>query len=451
MEDKCNTDKHQDNQQHHHHHHHHHQQQQQQQQQEKHHDGFVVADLTSDEISRYSRQLLLTQGWGVKGQKKLQASSVLVVGAGGIGSTVLLYLASSGVGKITVADFDDVEVSNLHRQVIHSNQKVGVNKAISACDTMKMLNPTVQCTAVTDMLTFENAMELVSVHDCVVDACDNPQTRYILNDACILNGKPLVSGSAMGSEGQLTVYGYKDSACYRCLYPKANPVEGNKSCSDNGVLGPVPGLIGILQATETLKILTDTGCTMEDRLLMYDSLRCSFMNVKKIKKRMDCAVCGTRPTICNMSDCKVASNMARGPLECGLQPQLASPKDDATNDGNASMSILNISCKEYHDKILCSSIPHLLLDVRVRNQYELCSIKGSVNMELSKLAEYVEQIQSITEDGSKAIYCICRRGVASLEATTLLSKLLPSNYIVYNIHGGLNAWVKQVDPSFPMY
>lgn len=439
MQDNCNNtkpDNHQHNQPH------------SQERKDETKNGIVVADLSSDEITRYSRQLLLAQGWGVKGQKKLLASSVMVVGAGGIGSTVLLYLASSGVGNITVVDFDDVEISNLHRQVIHSNPKVGVNKAISACETMKMLNPTIQCTAVTDMLTFENAMELISVHDCVVDACDNPQTRYILNDACVLNGKPLVSGSAMGSEGQLTVYGYKDSACYRCLYPKANPVEGNKSCSDHGVLGPVPGFIGILQAMETLKILTDTGCTMEDRLLMYDSLRCSFLSIKKRKKRKDCAVCGIRPNICTMSDCKIASNLARGPSQCGLP--LAS--NNSTNeDAACSLSIVNVSCKNYYEKILCSSIPHLLLDVRVRNQYELCSIKGSVNMELSKLSENVEQIQSMSEDGSKPIYCLCRRGVASLEATKILSKLLPPNYNVYNIDGGLNAWVKEVDPSFPIY
>mmetsp|Transcript_12581 Transcript_12581/g.23591 ORF Transcript_12581/g.23591 Transcript_12581/m.23591 type:complete len:454 (-) Transcript_12581:32-1393(-) len=418
--------------------------------------GKVQSDLTANEISRYSRQLLLTQGWGVKGQKKLGSSSVLVVGAGGIGSTVLLYLASSGVGHITVVDFDNVEISNLHRQVIHSDPKVGFNKAISAVDAMKMLNPTIQCTAVTDMLTFHNAMELVSVHDCVVDACDNPQTRYVLNDACILNGKPLVSGSAMGFEGQLTVYGYKGSACYRCLYPKVNPVEGNKSCSDNGVLGPVPGLIGILQATETLKILSDTGCTMEDRMLMYDSLSCSFMSIKKNKKRIDCAVCGTRPTICNMSDCKVASTLARGPLQCGLQQQQPQqqpqPRDDTVPAPPSLPMLHHVSCKEYYNKILCNNTPHLLLDVRVRNQYELCSIRGSVHMELSKLSENVEQIQKMSDEGSKDIYCICRRGIASLEAKQILSRLLPSSkYKVYNINGGLNAWVKEVDPSFPIY
>merc|ERR1712238_215415 len=182
-------------------------------------------------------------------------------------------------------DMDNIEISNLHRQVIHSDCNAGVmNKAVSACKAMKDLNPTVQCTAIQQALSYENALDLVSMHDCIVDASDNPRTRYLLNDACVLAGKTFVSGSAMGTEGQMTVYKRSDhdkgSACYRCLYPRANPSEGCKSCSDNGVLGTVPGLIGILQATEVLKILTG-GETMHDRLLMYDSLRCSFLNVKK--------------------------------------------------------------------------------------------------------------------------------------------------------------------------
>ena len=174
-------------------------------------------------------------------------------------ASVILYLAACGVGHLSIVDFDEVDTSNLHRQVIHKSCDVGMNKAESACIAVKDLNPTIHCEAVKMPLTTSNARELVSNHDCVVDASDNPLTRYLINDACVLGGKPLVSGSAMGTEGQLSVYNYKGGPCYRCLYPKPNASEGCKSCADNGVLGPVPGLIGILQAVETIKVITGVG------------------------------------------------------------------------------------------------------------------------------------------------------------------------------------------------
>jgi adenylyltransferase and sulfurtransferase len=215
--------------------------------------------LCPSQIERYSRQLLVHGGFGVQGQLSLQNSKVLIVGAGGIGSTVILYLAACGVGQLSIVDFDQVEISNLHRQVIHTTNHVGKNKAESARCAVYQLNPTINCATVEEPLTESNALTLVSAHDCIVDASDNPQTRYLINDACVLSGKPLVSGSAMGMEGQLTVYNYQGGPCYRCLYPKPNATEGAKSCADNGVLGPVPGLIGILQAIETIKILTRVG------------------------------------------------------------------------------------------------------------------------------------------------------------------------------------------------
>ena len=174
-------------------------------------------------------------------------------------NAVILYLAACGIGKLTIVDFDNVEVSNLHRQVIHKSRDVGMNKADSARKAVKDLNPSINCVTVKEPFTASNASNLVAGHDCVVDACDNPQTRYLVNDACVIAGKPLISGSAMGTEGQLTVYNYLGGPCYRCLYPKPNPSEGCKTCADNGVLGPVPGMIGILQAMEVLKVITGTG------------------------------------------------------------------------------------------------------------------------------------------------------------------------------------------------
>ena len=226
-----------------------------------------IEKLSADHIERYSRQLLLSNGFGVNGQLRLLNSSVLIVGAGGIGSTVILYLAAAGVGSLTIVDFDSVERSNLHRQVIHSSHKVGRNKAESAKQAALALNPSIQIQAMQLPLTHDNALELVKSHDCVVDASDNPQTRYVVNDACFLASTtttrsrvPLVSASAIGTEGQLTVYHHTgNGCCYRCLYPKPPPDYHSKSCSDHGVLGPVPGLMGVLQATEVIKILTNTG------------------------------------------------------------------------------------------------------------------------------------------------------------------------------------------------
>jgi molybdopterin/thiamine biosynthesis adenylyltransferase len=234
-----------------------------------------INNLQSHQISRYSRQLLLSDGFGVSGQIKLLSSRILVIGAGGIGSSLLLYLAAAGIGHVTIVDYDAVERSNLHRQIIHRDADAGTganndeiqgkNKAQSAKEAMMALNPTVSIDALSVILDSTNIMQLVSAHDVVVDASDNPATRYLINDACILCNKTLISGSAMGTEGQLTVYNYRPhdsdykSACYRCLYPNPNPAEGCKSCSDNGVLGPVPGLIGVLQAVEVIKVLTGIG------------------------------------------------------------------------------------------------------------------------------------------------------------------------------------------------
>jgi len=418
----------------------------------------LVSSMTSDQITRYSRQLLLNDGFGVKGQQKLLSSSVLVIGAGGIGSTVLLYLAASGIGNITVIDFDKVEMSNLHRQIIHKENNIGLNKAVSACHTMKQLNPTITCTAIQDMLTHENALDIVSRHDCVVDACDNPKTRYIVNDACILSGnKPLISGSAMGTEGQLTVYGYKDASCYRCLYPRVNPTEGCKSCSDNGVLGTVPGLIGILQATETIKVLTGIGSTMHDRLLMYDSIRCTFMNIKKLPPRKDCAICGLNPTIKTMQDSKEISGQARGPQPQLNSSSLSSSSSNNTNDISSakilvSSSIapeMNVSCKEY-EQVRNENRSHLLLDVRVKRQFEMCNLSGAVNIELGNIETQIVDIEKMC-GAETPVFCICRRGIASTEAARVLSQNLSSTAKVYNIVGGYNSWVKEVDASFPYY
>jgi adenylyltransferase and sulfurtransferase len=406
-----------------------------------------VEKLTMDQVVRYSRQLLLQDGFGVKGQCKLLSSSVLVVGAGGIGSTVLMYLAASGIGHISVVDFDKIDISNLHRQVIHTEANEGVNKALSACRAMKALNPSIRCTPIQDVLTFQNALDIVSRHDCVVDATDNPRTRYLINDACVLAGKPLVSGSAMGTEGQLTIYNHKDGPCYRCLYPKPNATEGCKSCSDNGVLGPVPGLIGVLQSLEVMKVLTGIGTTLHDRLLMYDSLQCSFTNIKKPPKSNNCAVCSESPTIKTMSDSQAASLRSRGPT--------GFVEGDPRVSQNVSPQIANevaISCTEYN-KLRKNGVRHILLDVRAKQQFDMCSLDGSINIPLSELGNQLDRLEELSA-GVQPIYCLCRRGIFSVEATRAISEAMkerPKLHSVYNISGGLASWTDEVDPSFPKY
>jgi adenylyltransferase and sulfurtransferase len=409
-----------------------------------------ISGLSRDDIERYSRQLLLSDGFGVAGQLQLQQSSVLVVGAGGIGSTVLLYLGAAGVGRIGVADCDVVEVSNLHRQIIHSVQTVGEHKAVSARQAVLDLNPSVVCEAMDTVFTAENALQLVGDYDCVVDATDNPATRYLINDACVLAGKPLVSGSAVGTQGQLTVYNSKGGSCYRCLYPKPSIQAGCHSCSDAGVLGPVPGLIGILQAMETLKILTGFGSAMHDRLLMYDGAACSFVNVKKPAKREDCPVCGSHPTIQSMCDSQNNLTEARGPTN----PSSSLPA------ASSSLNELNLTCQEY---ARIREQPHVLLDVRVERQFEMCALPGAVNIPLERLPNEMDRIAALS-GSTKPVFCICRRGIASAEAARIIHKIMTTQkddagdrqqqtkiHSVRNIEGGLVAWQAQVDPAFPKY
>ena len=469
-----------------------------------------IDKLQPHQISRYSRQLLLNDGFGVAGQKQLLSSSILVVGAGGIGSSVLLYLAAAGIGHITIVDYDSVEMTNLHRQVIHKDEnaskrhdQVGMNKAASAKLAMLELNPTMSVTALNSMISSQNALELVNKHDVIVDACDNPQTRYVLNDACILANKTLVSGSAMGTEGQLTVYNYntpintttnvdsssneadattmssvdeqekkeiqqqqqqehRKSACYRCLYPNPVPSEGCKSCSDNGVLGMVPGIIGMFQAVEVIKIITGIGTVMHDRLLMYDSLHCSFLNVKKPPARAKCAVCSsntneTTRTIKTMEDSARSLECVRGPSVCAVS-STSMPRLSADNNNN------NISCVQYNETVRKANTPHILLDVRVPRQYDMCSLDGSINLPLEELQSKFDVVDELSNNGDLPIYCLCRRGIASAEATRILidkanengdtkveGSSADGNRKVYNIEGGLSAWVQTVDSEFPQY
>lgn len=404
-----------------------------------------VTSLSVDSIERYSRQLLLENGFGVEGQLVLLNSAVLVVGAGGIGSSALLYLGAFGVGRIGIIDFDRVEMSNLHRQVIHTNEGVGSFKAESARKAIIAINPTIECSSLNILLTADNAMDVISDYDVVIDASDNPVTRYLVNDACILLRKPLISGSALGVEGQFTVHNYKNGPCYRCLYPKPSLSAGCVSCSDAGVLGPVPGLIGILQAIETVKVLTGLGTTMHDRILIYDGLQCSFRSIKKPPKQPKCPVCSKEnSTIHTMEDCHKNLVNSRGP---SVSPLCLFSANSTERDR------LDVTCLDYKEQIIDLNIPHVLLDVRAKRQFDLCALNQAINIPLSNLVDKLDVIETLS-DGTKPIYCICRRGIASAEATRILSQAIlsrPKIHSVRNIRGGLAAWQQDVDNRFPKY
>jgi adenylyltransferase/sulfurtransferase len=258
----------------------------------------------------------------------------------------------------------------------------------------------------------------------------------------------LVSGSAIGTEGQLTVYNWQDGPCYRCLYPKPNATAGCSTCSDNGVLGPVPGLVGVLQAVETIKILTGIGETMHDRLLMYDSLQCSFLSVKKPRKQTKCPVCGPEATIKSMEDSRNSLQAARGPT--GV---VDNGKHISLNVPPPLPDELIVTCREY-SKVRNEVEPHFLLDVRVKKQYDMCALDGAVNIPLARLQDELDEIERLS-DGTRPVYCICRRGIFSVEAAKILLTAAetthPRIHSVRNIAGGLTAWHEEVDDSFPKY
>jgi adenylyltransferase/sulfurtransferase len=315
-------------------------------------------------ISRYSRQLILDD-IGTDGQLGLLHGSVLVVGAGGLGSPAILYLAAAGVGRIGIVDHDTVEISNLQRQIIHTEHSEGVSKADSARDSAHKLNSTCAYMTYPVLLDAQNAKEIISEYNVVLDCTDNVATRYLLNDACLLLGKPLVSGSALRMDGQLTVYGYKEGPCYRCLFPVPPPPETVTNCSDGGIVGAVTGIIGSLQALEAMKILTGKSPAYTQKLLLFEGHTGVFRTIRLRGKNATCDLCGERPMIKDL--------LPNYPLFCGAGP----------HDKTVSLDLLDekdkISCKELSSNLDQSSHSIILLDVRESVQYRICSLPGSLS------------------------------------------------------------------------
>lgn len=391
--------------------------------------------LTNDEITRYSRQLILPDFGGIQSQLKLKNTSFLIVGAGGLGCPAGQYLASAGAGTIGIVDYDDVEKNNLHRQILHTEQTIGIPKVLSAKIAMQRINSAVKVNTYQCQMSSENSLEIIEEYDVILDCSDNVATRYLLNDACVMKGKPLVSGSALQFDGMLTVYNFNGGPCYRCLFPVPPPPESVTNCGDGGVLGAVTGVIGSLQALEAIKVALDFGDTLSGRLLLFDAVKSMFRNIKLRSKRKDCDVCSDHP---------IVTRLINYEHFCGMR---ASDKDFA-------LSILHpnhrLSAFDYEE--LSKTQEHLLIDVRSPVEFEMCRLDNSINIPLKTLLDdsKLSEIQAQIETNNKPVVVLCRRGNDSQIAVDHLRNKI-KNCSARDIIGGLYAWQKLVDANFPIY
>src|SRR5882724_1669832 len=344
----------------------------------------TLPGLTNDEIQRYSRHLIMPEV-GVDGQRKLKAAKVLCIGAGGLGSPVAMYLAAAGVGTIGLVDFDVVDFSNLQRQILHGTPDVGRSKLASAKDRLTALNPEIEIRTHEVALSSQNALELFEPYDIILDGTDNFPTRYLVNDACVLLGKPNAYGSIFRFEGQASVFATKDGPCYRCLYPEPPPPGLVPSCAEGGVLGVLPGIIGLVQATETVKLIMGIGEPLIGRFLIYDALRMKFRELK-LKKDPECPVCGTHPTVKHLIDYEQF---------CGVAPAPEAAMTD--HDTNA----FETDVRELKRKIDAKE-DFFLLDVREPNEYQIGRIPGST---LIPLGEIPQRFQEIPRDKEIIVHC----------------------------------------------
>ena len=384
--------------------------------------------LSAEEVKRYSRHLILPEV-GMDGQRKLKQSSVLCIGAGGLGSPAAMYLAAAGVGRIGIVDFDVVDFSNLQRQLLHGTPDVGRSKLASAKDKINALNPHVQVDTYEVALSSENALELFAPYDVILDGTDNFPTRYLVNDACVLSGKPNVYGSIFRFEGQASVFATKDGPCYRCLYPEPPPPGLVPSCAEGGVLGVLPGIIGVIQATEAIKLMLGIGEPLVGRFLIYDALNMKFRELR-LRKDPECPVCGTHPTVTKLIDYEQF---------CGMRPEPAA----APATGANAVSDWEITAVELKKKLDAGETP-LILDVREPNEYQINRIPGSV---LIPLGELPRRYQELPKD--REIIAQCKMGGRSAKAMDYLKSVGFTN--VKNLKGGILDWVDKVDPSQPKY
>jgi adenylyltransferase/sulfurtransferase len=382
------------------------------------------AALSNDEILRYSRHLIIPEV-GMEGQQKLKAAKVLLIGAGGLGAPLGLYLTAAGVGNIGMVDFDVVDFTNLQRQVIHSTADVGHKKLDSAAAKMQAINPHVKITKHEVALSSENALDILKDYDYVVDGTDNFPTRYLVNDACVLLKKPNIYGSIFRFEGQATVFAYEGGPCYRCLYPEPPPPGLVPSCAEGGVLGILPGTIGLIQATETVKLILGIGEPLVGRLLLYDALGMQFRELK-LRKNPECPVCGEHPTVTKLIDYQQF---------CGIpKPQPAEEKK--VSEGEISVT----DVKEKLDR----GDNFILIDVREPHEHRICNIPQA---KLIPLGEFPKHVGEFDPEADIVIHC--KSGMRSAKACGILRQAGFQH--VRNMVGGILAWSDKVDPSVPKY
>ncbi len=385
------------------------------------------AVLSKDEILRYSRHLIIPEV-GIEGQQKLKTARVLLVGAGGLGAPLGLYLSAAGIGHIGVVDFDVVDFTNLQRQVIHSTGDVGRKKLDSAAEKMQGINPHVRITKHEVALSSENALDILKDYDLVVDGTDNFPTRYLVNDACVLLGKPNVYGSIFRFEGQATVFAYEGGPCYRCLYPEPPPPGLVPSCAEGGVLGILPGTIGLIQATEAVKLILGIGEPLVGRLLLYDALGMRFRELK-LRRNPECPACGDHRTITKLIDYHQF---------CGIPQQPAAAPAQETKLKQGEIDPTEVKQK------LDRGDNFVLIDVREPHEYRICNIPGAKLIPLGEFPKHVDEF-----DPAADIVIHCRSGVRSAKACNILRQAGFGS--VRNMVGGILAWSDKVDPSVPKY
>lgn len=393
----------------------------------------AALDLSHEEVKRYSRHLIMPEV-GVGGQKKLKAASVLLIGAGGLGSPLAMYLAAAGIGRIGLVDYDTVDYTNLQRQIIHGTKDVGKPKLDSAKARILDINPHVQVDTYEVPLTSENALQLFAPYDIIIDGTDNFPTRYLTNDACVLLGKPNVYGSIFRFEGQASVFFAKEGPCYRCLFPEPPPPGLVPSCAEGGVLGVLPGTIGAIQATEAIKLILETGSSLIGRLLLYDALNMSFDEVR-LRKNPNCPICGSNPTQTTLIDYEQF---------CGMPAHDHSEFSAVQQNGQTAVvpGITPTALKERLD----NGEQLFILDVREPHEWDISNLShlGAVLIPKGQVLERMGELDTAVE-----MVVQCRSGARSADVIRLLQQ--HGFKKMWNLEGGINRWATEVDPSIPRY
>lgn len=387
----------------------------------------IGMNLSPEQIKRYTRHILLPE-IGVEGQKKLLAAKVLVVGAGGLGCPISLYLAAAGVGTIGLVDFDTVDASNLQRQILFTTEDIGKPKVEVAAKRLKALNPDVVVNTYVVALKSDNIMDILKNYDMIIDGTDNFPTRYLTNDAASLQGKPNIYGSIFRFDGQLTVFKTPEGPCYRCLYPEPPPPGEVPSCAEGGVMGAMVGTIGAMQATEAIKLITGVGTPAIGKLVVYNSLDMQFRNLK-LRKDPNCPLCGEHPTVKELIDYE---------MFCGMKVEETQTKEVSVKKDEIDALGLKVKMDEKQDFVL--------VDVREQNEYDMARIPGSILIPLPQLPNRFHELDKYK---GKEIVVHCKMGGRSAKAITFLKQQGFDNLV--NVAGGITGWSDQVDPSVPKY